>query len=94
MRVEESSISRRRPGSWTALMLFGAVALCLGVSRARPLETAKDWTARGDEIVRLVRENFYDRRAAEAWAQRYAGYAAAADNERQFDKLTQNNHPY
>jgi carboxyl-terminal processing protease len=47
-----------------------------------------DWNARGDEVVRLVREHFYDRNLADAWATKYAGYAATIDNALQFSNQT------
>jgi carboxyl-terminal processing protease len=46
------------------------------------------WAAKGLEIVRLVRANFYDRQVAEAWAAKNAAYAAAADSELKFSALT------
>lgn len=47
-----------------------------------------EWSVLGDEIVRLVRANFYDSRAAGAWADKHAGYAAAIADADQFAKRT------
>jgi carboxyl-terminal processing protease len=39
-----------------------------------------DFKSRGDEVVRIVRENFYNRIAADEWASRHTGYADEIDN--------------
>jgi carboxyl-terminal processing protease len=52
--------------------------------QANPDDKSVDWKSRGDAIVRLVRENFYDRTVAEAWAAKHTGYAATFDNALQF----------
>jgi carboxyl-terminal processing protease len=53
-----------------------------------PPERRASWTARGDEIVRLVREHFFDRKVAEDWATRFAGYSRAADSDEKFVDVT------
>lgn len=47
-----------------------------------------DFGAEGDEIVRLVREKFYDARTAEAWADKHAGYGEAIADGQQFASRT------
>jgi len=42
---------------------------------AQPRAAAR-FTARGDEIVALVRDNFFDAARAQAWAAKHRGYAA------------------
>jgi carboxyl-terminal processing protease len=48
-----------------------------------------NWTARGNEIVQFVREYFFDRALAEAWATKHADYAAKIQNEGHFVETTQ-----
>jgi len=40
------------------------------------------------EIARIVRQNYYDPRAAESWALKYARYTASADSELKFAVVT------
>jgi carboxyl-terminal processing protease len=83
--------------------LIGAVVLVLGGSspatassaeqrsaapRAERMARPGRFDALGQEIVRLVREKFYDRKAAEAWAAAHDHYGAAAASRGDFDKQT------
>lgn len=47
-----------------------------------------DYGSRGDEIVHLVREKFYDRKAGEAWAIKHADYAKTITESDQFTVRT------
>lgn len=64
------------------------VVLVLGVFliAAAP---AENWPSRGSEIVQFVREYFFDRAVAEAWATKHADYAAKISSEGQFVETTQ-----
>jgi carboxyl-terminal processing protease len=46
------------------------------------------YAALGDEIVRHVREQFFDAERASAWAAKHAGYGAAARDASEFEQLT------
>jgi len=48
----------------------------------------RDWGALGDEIAKIVRERFFDRKRAEAWMQRHASYGRQAKNVEDFKRLT------
>jgi len=50
--------------------------------------TAAGWAFRGGEVIRTVRQNFFDEKTARAWADRYAGYGVRATSEEQFVALT------
>jgi carboxyl-terminal processing protease len=47
-----------------------------------------DYAAVGGEVVRIVREQFYDRARAAAWAKSHADYAADAHARREFARRT------
>lgn len=81
--MTERGLSDRRLAM--ALLCVGCV-LIPGHARAAAPPSA--WSARGDEIVRLVRENFHDAKLAETWAHDHAGYAAGVTSEAEFVLLT------
>jgi carboxyl-terminal processing protease len=60
-----------------ALSLIGCI-LVLGTKA--PAAEPPDFKSRGNEVVRIVRENFYNRVAADEWASRHGGYADEIDN--------------
>jgi carboxyl-terminal processing protease len=47
-----------------------------------------EWTGRGDEVVRIVRDHFFDKNAAVAWANKHDGYAAGVQSDAGFAALT------
>ena len=67
------------------LLVAGVAALA---ARSNADDQPIDWKSRGDEIVRLVREHFFNRTAAEKWATNHTGYAAAIDNALTFSRQT------
>jgi carboxyl-terminal processing protease len=73
-------------GRWSCLLLIGTV---FWVAHSAEAQTRLvGWTARGDEIVKLVRENYYDPKIAAHWADTHTGYAKAVDSEEQFASRT------
>lgn len=66
---------------WIAVLLWGLGASAWAQAPGR-------FTKQGDEIVTEVRQRFYDAKKAEAWAARHKGYAAAAKDEADFERLT------
>src|SRR5687767_6123185 len=73
-------------GRWSCLLLIGSV---FWVAHSPEPQTRLDgWTARGDEIVKLVRENFYDPKIAAHWADTHMEYAKIVDGEERFASLT------
>jgi carboxyl-terminal processing protease len=69
---------------------FCAMSVVLGICAVggSPAKRANERAARGGEIVRLVRENFYDKKSAAAWADRHMGYGATVTTDRAFEELT------
>lgn len=59
------------------------------VSASPQATAAHSWSTRGDEIVHLVRDNFYDRATAQNWATKQKGYAATIRSESAFVAATQ-----
>ena len=55
-------------------------------ARAAYAQSARipSWKARGDEVVRVVIKNFYDERAANAWATRHRDLGAGANSDGEF----------
>jgi carboxyl-terminal processing protease len=80
--------------AWNRWIGLVAVVLCLSAiafmrSRANaPPEQDTEWPARGDEVIRLVREHFYDRKTAGGWAAKHADYARTAESAERFAALT------
>jgi len=63
-----------------------AVGIC--AEDSSPSVRANELATRGDEIVRLVRENFYDKNAASDWADRHTGYGATIATDLAFEEKT------
>lgn len=51
-------------------------------------DTSKRYVALGDEIVRNVREQFFDAERGRVWAEKHARYGAAAKDASDFERLT------
>jgi carboxyl-terminal processing protease len=66
---------------------FVCLCVTLTVMHARA-DTSKRYAALGDEIVRHVREQFFDAERARAWADKHARYGAAARDASDFERLT------
>src|SRR5262245_13534689 len=69
----------------SALFLTGAMAISAPVSAAEP---APKLDSLGQEIVKVVRENFYDPKAAQAWAGAHDHYGASAAGRDEFIRKT------
>lgn len=76
-------IARRR-----AALLAGALLAGLSGVGTAPRPSTHGWTTRAVEVIRTVRANFYDRRAAETWAARNSDYAARARSDAEFAAVT------
>jgi carboxyl-terminal processing protease len=63
-------------------IIFSAFLLIGGEPRPQRFEQL------GDQLVELVRAQFYRADAAKTWADKYAGYGAAARDEQDFARLT------
>ena len=71
------------------LIWLAALCCCPGFNGGSALQAPPvDWTARGDEVVELVRNHFYDTALADRWAAKHAGYARRVDSGERFSKLT------
>ncbi len=75
----------RGPGRATAVPLIIMATLLAAPGAGRGQE---DWRGAGDEVVELVRGNFFDQGLAAAWAATHAGYAAAARDRDEFAAAT------
>jgi carboxyl-terminal processing protease len=67
--------------------LLACLCVALTAVHARA-DTSKRYAALGDEIVRHVREQFFDAERARAWAEKHARYGAAARDASDFERLT------
>ena len=81
MSGSSNMISRQK--AW----LLACLSVTLTVVHARA-DTSKRYAALGDEVVRHVREQFYDAERARAWAEKHARYGAAARDASDFERLT------
>jgi carboxyl-terminal processing protease len=81
MSGSSSMISRKK--AW----LLACLCVTLAVVHARA-DTSKRYAALGDEIVRHVREQFFDAERARAWAEKHARYGASAKDASEFERLT------
>ena len=66
---------------------IACICVTLMVVHARA-DTPKRYVELGDEIVRNVREQFFDAERGRAWAEKHARYGAAARDASHFERLT------
>lgn len=78
-----SSAMIPRKKAWA--LACASVVLAFAPARARANER---YAALGDEIVRHVREQFFDAERGRAWAEKHARYGAAARDASDFERLT------
>lgn len=67
--------------------LFSVLWCLLWPSHALP-QNEIAWNTRGEEIVRLVKDRFFDPKLANSWAKEHTGYAHDVKSEEQFVALT------
>ncbi len=68
-----------------ALLPILAVWVASGPVAQEPGASAKgDFSSRGEELLKLVKDRFYEVRAADAWCQRNAGFGASIKTEEEF----------
>jgi carboxyl-terminal processing protease len=83
---------RSREAHAGRIVAAGVMALVLALSAAAPGFSGgkeKKLDSLGQEIVKLVREKFYDPRAADSWAAVHDHYGAGAESEEAFVRMTQ-----
>lgn len=66
---------------------IACICVTLMVVHARA-DTSGRYVALGDEIVRNVREQFFDVERKRVWAEKHARYGAAAKDASDFERLT------
>jgi carboxyl-terminal processing protease len=66
---------------------IACIGVMLTVVHARA-DTSERYVALGDEVVRHVREQFFDAERGRVWAEKHARYGAAAKDASDFERLT------
>ena len=69
-------------------LLLRALALLLVSVSLLGGDPPRDYSASANEVLKLVREHFYDAQLANTWAQKHADFAASATDEQSFVQLT------
>ena len=86
-RVQES-VRIASPGRIFEAAIAVLIGMLAVVAPALPAGRRVALGSLGQEITRLVRDNFYDSKAGEAWASAHDHYAATAASREEFDRMT------
>jgi hypothetical protein len=66
---------RKRSFRWSVCKTLVLLSLTHWLVRNQAQGQTEDFSALGQQVVRLVREHFYDSERANVWASRHADYA-------------------